>query len=615
MVLQRFVSMTLNMTMRMKKPCFGYLSSAFLLLLPNLFTLSGAKTADDVVHDSFLSCLIENTKSSSAELSDIVFAQRDAAFINVLEDFARNNRFKKPQTPKPSIIVVPLEESQVQGSVICAKANKLQIRIRSGGHDYEGLSYVSKEPFMILDMVKLSTITVDVENEVAHVQAGATTGQLYYKIWEKSKIHGFSAAVCPTVGLGGHISGGGYGNMLRKFGLTVDNVVDAKIVDVKGNLLDKKGMGDDLFWAIRGGGGASFGVVVSFTVKLLPVPAKVTIFRVEKGWDNKTADFVMGWQKVASVIDNRLFMRLLMQPVVKNLKVAIVALFLGGADEVVSLLGKEFPLLGLKKENCGEVSWIESVLWWNDPKSLQRGVKPDSLLDRKPDTAIFLKRKSDYIQSPISREGWETIFKGIVETGNTGIHLNPYGGKMDEIAPDATPFPHRKGNMFKLQYTVSWSDSSDEADENFTNQAKKLFNLMTPYVSKNPRRAFFCYRDIDTGVNTFGENSYQEGQVYGTKYFNTNFERLVKIKTAVDPDNFFRNEQSIPVHVQKQENQEKQENKQENQQENKQEKQENQENKQEKQENQENKQENQVNKQENQEKEENNSLLSISLSS
>ncbi|BAT91517.1 hypothetical protein VIGAN_07011800, partial [Vigna angularis var. angularis] len=84
---------------------------------------------------------------------------------------------------------------------------------------------------------------------------------------------------------------------------------------------------------------------------------------------------------------------------------------------------------------------------------------------------------------------------------------------MDEIAPDATPFPHRKGNMFKLQYSVNWVDPSVEADRNYTKQAKKLFNVMTPYVSKNPRGAFFCYRDIDTGLNTFGKNSYKEGQI------------------------------------------------------------------------------------------------------
>ena len=70
---------------------------------------------------------------------------------------------------------------------------------------------------------------------------------------------------------------------------------------------------------------------------------------------------------------------------------------------------------------------------------------------------------------------------------------------------------------------------------------------MTGFVSKNPRGAYLNYRDIDIGVNDHGENSYKEGEVYGRMYFGKNFDRLVKIKTAVDPDNFFRNEQSIPT--------------------------------------------------------------------
>jgi FAD/FMN-containing dehydrogenase len=68
---------------------------------------------------------------------------------------------------------------------------------------------------------------------------------------------------------------------------------------------------------------------------------------------------------------------------------------------------------------------------------------------------------------------------------------------------------------------------------------------MTPHVSKNPREAFLNYRETDIGTDTKGE--YKGGEIYGIKYFKHNFERLVRIKTKIDPDNFFRNEQSIPT--------------------------------------------------------------------
>ncbi|KAL0423632.1 UNVERIFIED_CONTAM: Berberine bridge enzyme-like 18 [Sesamum radiatum] len=148
----------------------------------------------------------------------------------------------------------------------CAKENDMEIRTRSGGHDYEGLSYVSEVPFLIIDLINLSEVTVDVEQKTAWVEAGATIGSLYYRIAEKSPTLGFPAGVCPTVGVGGHFSGGGYGTLLRKYGLAADNVIDARIIDVNGRILDRESMGEDLFWAIRGGGGASFGVILAWKV-------------------------------------------------------------------------------------------------------------------------------------------------------------------------------------------------------------------------------------------------------------------------------------------------------------------------------------------------------------
>lgn len=402
-------------------------------------------------------------------------------------------------------------------------------------------------------MFNLRSVTINLQDQTAWVESGATLGELYYRIWEKSKLHGFPAGVCPTVGVGGHLSGGGYGNMLRKHGLSVDHVIDARIVDVNGRILDKVSMGEDLFWAIRGGGGGSFGVILSYKINLISVPETVSVFRVERRLDDKenVTDIVYKWEQVAPSTDDNLFMRMLVQPVSskvkkgeKTIRISILAMFLGNGEELVSLLDKDFPELGLKKEDVMEMSWIDSVVWW---ANYDNGTSPNVLLDRNPDSANFLKRKSDYLQTPISKDGLEWLWKRMIELGKTGLVFNPYGGRMSEIASSATPFPHRAGNLFKIQYSMNWEEEGIEIEKNYTTQIRRLYSYMTPFVSKNPRSAFLNYRDLDIGTNNNDKNSYEDGEVYGVKYFNDNFDRLVKVKTAVDPHNFFWNEQSIPT--------------------------------------------------------------------
>ncbi|XP_052202893.1 berberine bridge enzyme-like 21 [Diospyros lotus] len=524
--------------------------SPFLLLLFFL-PLSWAASPESA-YNSFLRCLSNHSTQSPHRISSVLYSSGNSSFSTILQSRIRNRRFNRSTTPKPLIILTPLRKNHVQAAVLCTKSIGTQLRIRSGGHDYDGISYVSDTPFLILDLFKLRNITVDLRSQTAWVQAGATVGELYNKIASASDVHGFPAGICPTMGVGGHFSGGGYGNMLRKYGLSVDNIVDAEIVDVNGRILDRKAMGEDLFWAIRGGGGASFGVVLSYKIKLVPVPQIVTVFRVEKSLEENATDIVYRWQHVADKIDNNLFIRLVLQPVKRNgdktVKASFMALFLGDAKRLMEVMKKGFPELGLVEDDCEEMSWIESVLYW---AGFGRGTSADVLLDRSPESVEFLKRKSDYIQSPIPRNGFESIWKKMMELGETGLVFNPYGGKMSEIPANQTPFPHRAGNIFKIQYSVSWEEEGIDAERKHLDQIRSLYYFMAPFVSKSPRGAFFNYRDVDIGITHNGKNSYREGQVYGVKYFKGNFERLVKVKSEVDPGNFFRNEQSIPVSHQK----------------------------------------------------------------
>ncbi|KAI7754289.1 hypothetical protein M8C21_024805 [Ambrosia artemisiifolia] len=504
----------------------------------------------DSIRKSFLECLPTKSPEPDPSWDSIVFsfATNPSEYTQTLQNRIKNRRFNVTNTPKPAIIVTPKKESHVQAAVRCAKQLNIHMKIRSGGHDYEAVSYVSSEKtFMVLDMFNFGAVDVDIPTETAVVQVGAQLGALYYRIWEKSKVHGFPAGACPTVGAGGHISGGGYGTMIRKYGLTVDHVIDAKIVDVNGEVMDRKIMGEDLFWAIRGAGGSSFCVILSFTVKLVRVPEVNTVFRVQKFGEQNMTDVLAKWQSVMPTMDNDLFIRVLLQPVTvkkeATIRTTFMALFLGDSNRLIELTTKTFPELGLKKEDCFEVSWIQAALYWANYDV--NNTKPEVLLDNHSDKVKYLERKADYVQTPIPNEGLLEMFKKLNEVGDIGLVFNPYGGKMDEVPADATPMPHRAGNLYKIQYSVNWEEPGPEATDKHMSQARAMFEFMTPYVSKNPRGAYLNYRDLDVGVNS--GDGFNSGKVYGEKYFKGNFERLVKVKSVVDPDNFFRNEQSIPT--------------------------------------------------------------------
>jgi len=515
-----------------------------------LSTIAWSASAANSAQNTFLHCLVNHSEPSHP-ITSAIFTPNNASFSSVLEAYVRNLRFNTSTTRKPFLIITALHVSHIQASVICAQKYNLQMKIRSGGHNYEGVSYVAEVPFFILDMFNLRTIEVDIHNETAWVQTGATLGEVYYRIAEKSKVHGFPAGVCPTVGVGGHISGGGYGNMMRKYGLSVDNVLDAQMVDVEGRLLDRKSMGEDLFWAITGGGGSSFGVVLAYKIKLVPVPETVTVFNVQRTLEQNATDIVYNWQHVAPTIDNDLFIRLILDVVngtqngTRTVRASFVAEFLGDSKRLVSLLNEKFPQLGLKQSDCIETSWVRSVLFWTN---INITTPVEVLLDRQPQSPVnYLKRKSDYVKKPISKEGFEGLWKEMIELKDTLFQFNPYGGRMAEIPSTAKPFPHRAGNLWKLQYQANWQQAGKEVTDHYINLTRRLHKYMTPFVSKNPREAFYNYQDLDLGINHHGKNSYAEGKVYGEEYFKDNFNRLVEIKTKVDPHNFFRSEQSIPT--------------------------------------------------------------------
>ncbi|XP_074304446.1 monolignol oxidoreductase AtBBE-like 13 isoform X2 [Silene latifolia] len=462
---------------------------------------------------------------------------------------ALNLRYLMPSVKKPALIVMPTHESHVQAAVTCARKLGVQLRLRSGGHDYEGVSYASEmeDAFVILDLAKLRMVTVDIEDNSAWVEAGATIGELYYRISLESKTHGFPAGLCTSLGVGGHITGGAYGSMMRKYGLGADNAIDVRMVDANGQVLDREAMGEDVFWAIRGGGGGNFGIILAWKISLVPVPEKVTVFSVVKTLEQGLTKTLYKWQQVAPKIDENLFIRVILQPTKnqqgdKTVIGIFQALFLGQGNELLKITQRDFPELGLQQKDLSEVSWIESVLYIaNNPP----GTKPEILLQAKPAFINYFKAKSDFLTDPVPEAGLEGLWKRFVQDDGSLMIWNPYGGMMSKIPESQIPFPHRNGTICMIQYVVSWQDGS-ASESRHMEWIRQVHNYMTPYVSSFPRQAYVNYRDLDLGMDKNGNASFIQASPWGAMYYKNNYDRLVQIKTKVDPQNLFMHEQSIP---------------------------------------------------------------------
>ncbi|KAM7510934.1 hypothetical protein LguiB_009809 [Lonicera macranthoides] len=525
---------------------------SYSLLLFVLLSSLYCATSSALTSDAFIQCLNAQYSEHPAPISQVIYTPKNSSYNSVLAFSIQNLRFASSSRTKPAVIVTPVHESQIQTVLYCAKKHNIQIRIRAGGHDFEGLSYSTVSPidFVMIDMINFRSVEVDVASGTAWVGSGASFGELYYRIAEKSSTYGFPGGFWATVCTGGLIGGGGYGTLKRKYGLAADNVIDARFMDVNGRILDKESMGEDLFWAIRGGIASNFGIVIAWKVKLVDVPKIVTVFAVRQTLEQNGTALLHKWQTVAPKLDRDLYLRTSITAVtqdgIRTVQITFEALFLGGADRLLLLMKESFPELGLVTKDCMEMPWIKSALFFAGGSAFTLGESIEVLLNRSAIPRQYLKGKSDYVKVPIPIEGleglWERYFQ--VDDGAIVIDMSPYGGKMYEFSESALPYPHRAGNLYMMFIGVMWDANTTMEEQNKRlDFSRSLYSYLGSYVSKNPRGAYVNYVDLDLGVGT----SYKEASKWGTKYFKDNFKRLVQVKTAVDPHNFFKHEQSIPT--------------------------------------------------------------------
>ncbi|CAL4988146.1 unnamed protein product [Urochloa decumbens] len=511
----------------------------FCFLCGNAFIPSSATP------DSFLQCL------SSTIPSSLIYRQSSSGFTSVLQSSVQNPKFLTNTTVRPLIIVTASNVSHVQAAVRCGRANAVRLRIRSGGHDYEALSYrcVNPEPFAVLDLAMLRAVRVVPGEPSAWVDAGATLGELYYAVGTSNPGFLFPGGACATVGVSGFVAGGGIGLMMRKYGVGGDNILDAKVVNANGDVLDRAAMGEDHFWAIRGGGGESFGVVVAWRLKLSPVPPTVTVVNNLRTIDQGVTDLVAKWE--TTILSPSLPTDLTTRVVLQERHAFFQTLYLGRCSDLITKMGTVFPELGVTAADCNEMPWLRAMAFIYFGTT---STPVEALLNRTNAAGSnnYFKATSDYVRRAVGKAGWDGLYQQWLSwNGNGQMILEPHGGAVGGANTATTsPYPHRRGVLFNIQYGSNWC-----CDANGTMAAAGLrwldgvYGYMGPFVTSNPREAFANYRDLNLGWNVVGSDgvsSYWSGRAWAERYFMGNYRRLAAVKAAVDPTDYFRNEQSIP---------------------------------------------------------------------
>ncbi|CAM3582952.1 FAD-binding oxidoreductase [Deinococcus frigens] len=189
---------------------------------------------------------------------------------------------------RPALIVRCTDVADVQAGLKFATEHGLRVAIRGGGHNGGGLGSV--EGGLVLDLGPMNGVRVDPQARTVRVEGGATWGGVDHAT------HAFGLAVpsgiISTTGVGGLTLGGGLGHLSRKYGLTIDNLLEADVVLASGELVTASAeQHSDLFWAIRGGGG-NFGIVTSFLFRGQPVG---TVVGGPTLWTLDQAPEVMRW--------------------------------------------------------------------------------------------------------------------------------------------------------------------------------------------------------------------------------------------------------------------------------------------------------------------------------
>jgi FAD/FMN-containing dehydrogenase len=417
---------------------------------------------------------------------------------------------------RPLLIARCADAADVISAVQFGRDNDLLTAIRGGGHNGPGLG--SCNDGLVIDFSRMKGVRVDPAKRIVRVEPGCTQGDVDHAT------HAFGLAVpagiISTTGLSGLTLGGGHGYLSRRYGLTIDNLIEADVVLADGRLVTADASQyTDLFWALRGGGG-NFGVVTSFVFKAHPVS---TVYAGPVFWELKDAPGVMKWYReflARAPLELSPFLHLgtvpSTDPFTRDLwgkKVCgLVTCYTGPLEkavEAVKPIRQELPPPIIDWMGLMPFPALQSLFDPLLPKGLQWYWKGD-----------FVKELSDAaIEAHL-----EHTRKAPTELSI--MHMYPIDGAVHRVGRNQTAWNFREATWSMV---IDGVDPSPDKAGAIKAWAREYWEAVHPYNLAGEYVNFMMEESEDRIRATYGDN----------------YDRLVAIKKTYDPKNFFRVNQNI----------------------------------------------------------------------
>jgi FAD/FMN-containing dehydrogenase len=416
---------------------------------------------------------------------------------------------------RPDVIARCASVDDVKASVNFARREGLALAIRGGGHNGAGFGVCDHG--LVIDLSLMRGVHVDPISKTVRAEPGCTQADLN----NEAQRFGLAvpAGIISTTGIAGLTLGGGTGYLTRKYGLALDNLLEVEVVLADGRLVTANAKeNEDLFWAIRGGGG-NFGVVTSFVFRGSPVDQ---LFAGPMLWEMEHAREVLQWyRQVSLALPEELygFFAFLKVP--------------PGPPFPEELHGRS--MCGIVWAYSGSLEKVEEafrpVRKFRAPKFELTGPMPytalQSMFDGVYPPGLQWYWRGDFV-AEISDEAIEEHLKFAekLPTLHSTMHLYPVDGAASRVGRHETAFSYRDA---KWSMVIVGVDPDPANAEKITAWTKEYWSALHPHSLGGAYVNFMMEEGIDRIKATYRDN----------------YDRLVEIKRKYDPDNFFHVNQNI----------------------------------------------------------------------